>query len=183
MKRFLTAALMLAACGSGAQQIKATPEEVTGALGRPDMEVSVLAWGAVDLKHGSECVFVLTETLGDQGVTILERHNNELTGAYASSSWNGARAVRSAVTDMGHDGKKEVEVRLDNGRRIYYLWNDKGWYKGEDAVAYHSMSGHGEFRDEVFHKDLDGDGIEEALVVFGHSFSGASGPSPFDARK
>jgi len=177
VKRFLLALPLVAACGGTPQNINASVEEIAKALSRP-AGISALTWDAADLREGSGCVFVLTENRGHQGMTILERREGELARVYISPSWNGAKADKISITDMGHDGKKEVEIILDNGRRIYYLHDGKG-YAEEDVLKYHGMTGHGRYRDDVFYRDLDGDGVEEALVVYGHDFSS----SPFGAYK
>lgn len=173
MKKFLTAALVLAACSSEPQQIRATSQEIAQAL----RGMNVVSRDAVDLKGGSECVFVLTESGMEQGVSILERRNGRLSIFYNSPSWGGRRAENIYITDKGNDGKKEVEVKLTDGRRIYYLW-DGDEYKEEDALKYHGVTGHEKIRDEVFYKDFDEDGTEEALVIYAHDFS-----SPFSAHK
>src|SRR3989338_735451 len=69
------------------------------------------------------------------------------------------------LTDMGNDGKKEVEVLFKNGRRRYYFWNGRE-YVSQDASSLHGAPSDWNQVDDFYYKDLDRDGTNEAIVIF-----------------
>lgn len=167
--RLLAAALLLSlySC-SPDEKIKAPSsrmeqqvlhEEVKAALRHSE----ILEWRVVDLKGGgNDAIFVVTKGGSTIRPYILERRDGELRSAIKMGNLSPISApYEIRITDLGNDGKPEVNVNLP-GRKIYYIWAGMG-YSHEEAVL-HWSSQHPE-KDERFYKDVDGDGTEEAVLI------------------
>ena len=157
MKKIIAAALLTAACAPAGKEI--SQEDVAQAA----RGARVIAWDVVELRPGTKSVFVLSEYNGRHGVRLLEDYKGKLSGVYGSPSWGGREADSVSVTDMGNDGKKEVEVRLTDGRRIYCIWDGKQY---RQSPMYEVIAGPG-----AIYSDLDGDGTEEAVAIYANESS------------
>ncbi len=179
MKKLLSALLAILALYSyGHAQVRqpATQEE-RAALDREVRSVrrDAKAWGVVDLKGGgNNSVFVFSESSRAATINILERVGGRLTSYMQDTIWleNPGSAVENIrVSDMGNDGRQEVELVLQNRRRMHYIWNGRR-YSVEDAMAMHGSNYPEEhLNDEIYYADLDGDRTSEAVILYAHEYT------------
>ncbi|MEK6887463.1 MAG: hypothetical protein AABX14_00800 [Candidatus Aenigmatarchaeota archaeon] len=167
--RLLAAAALALYCTStepvtvAAQDYKVTEAEINQATRWRSSEIT--AWKSVDLKGGENCIFVYYQGPPTPTFFILKKQGDRLISGLMSQPRIPSVVEEINLTDMGHDGKKEVEVLFKNGRRRYYFWGG-GEYKSQDASSLHGAPSDWNQVDDFYYKDLDRDGTDEAIVIF-----------------
>ena len=142
---------------------KTTEAEINQATRWRTSEIT--AWKAVDLKGGENCIFVYYEGPPTPTFFILKRQDGRLISGLMSQPRIPDAVEEINLTDMGNDGKKEVEVLFKNGRRRYYFWNGRECVS-QDASSLHGAPSDWNQVDDFYYKDLDRDGTNEAVVIF-----------------